>query len=56
MYKKPLFVSGIGRSGTSAVISSLAKHKSVVEPHRIGEAPIVGHFINFLIDYSKTIS
>ena len=51
MHKTPLFISGIGRSGTSAVISSLAKHKSVVEPDRIGEAPIINHFINFLIDY-----
>ena len=56
MQKTPLFVSGIGRSGTSAVISSIAKHKQVLEPSRIGEAPIVGHFINFLVQYEENSS
>ena len=51
MIKRPIFVSGIGRSGTSAVISSLARHAEVVEPNRIGEAPFVSAFLRFLQDY-----
>ncbi|MEE9319342.1 MAG: sulfotransferase family 2 domain-containing protein [Granulosicoccus sp.] len=51
MHKSPLIISGIGRSGTSAVISSMSKHKSVVEPLRVGEAPIFNQFIEFLIQY-----
>ncbi|MGQ7848773.1 sulfotransferase family 2 domain-containing protein [Granulosicoccus sp. 3-233] len=51
MHKSPLLISGIGRSGTSAVISAMSKHKSVVEPSRVGEAPFFNHFIRFLIDY-----
>ena len=51
MIKTPVFVSGIGRSGTSAVIKAMAQHKDVVTPERIGEAPFVGHFVNFLHEY-----
>lgn len=56
MNKTPIFISGIGRSGTSAVIKSLAEHQSVVKPERIGEAPFVAHFINFLMDYEDNSS
>lgn len=51
MHKSPLIISGIGRSGTSAVISSMSKHKHVVEPDRVGEAPFINHFIKFLLEY-----
>lgn len=51
MSKTPIFISGIGRSGTSAVIKSIAEHKDVVKPEKIGEAPFVAHFINFLKEY-----
>lgn len=51
MHKSPIFISGIGRSGTSAVISSLAEHRQVVAPDRVGEAPIVQHFLTFLCEY-----
>ncbi len=48
---KPLLISGIGRSGTSAVISSLATHHEVLTPNRIGEAPLINEFISFLMEY-----
>lgn len=48
---KPIFVSGIGRSGTSAVLASLAGHKSIHQHPRVGEAPFVTSFLNFLVDY-----
>lgn len=51
MHKSPIFISGIGRSGTSAVISSLAEHQQVIAPDRVGEAPIVQHFLTFLCQY-----
>ena len=51
MSKTPVFISGIGRSGTSAVIKSIAEHKEVVKPERVGEAPFVGHFVSFLHEY-----
>jgi len=47
----PIFVSGIGRSGTSAVIKALSKHKNIVAPSNIGEAPFVHHFLEFLSEY-----
>jgi len=47
----PIFVSGIGRSGTSAVVSSLATHPSFVEIERVGEAPFVSSFLSFLVDF-----
>ncbi|MBX2881886.1 MAG: sulfotransferase family protein [Granulosicoccus sp.] len=51
MQKSPIFISGIGRSGTSAVISALAEHKQVIKPDRVGEGPFVQAFLNFLCDY-----
>lgn len=54
MVKTPIFISGIGRSGTSAVISSMATHSDVVTPDRVGEAPFVGRFISFLREYEDT--
>jgi hypothetical protein len=54
MQKSPIFISGIGRSGTSAVISSIAAHKEVITPERVGEAPIVQHFLTFLCEYEET--
>lgn len=56
MHKSPIIISGIGRSGTSAVIKSVAEHADVVKPNRIGEAPFVMHFINFLMDYEDNSS
>lgn len=51
MTVKPIFVSGIGRSGTSAVLASLAEHKSMHNYPRVGEAPFITSFLNFLVDY-----
>lgn len=51
MTVKPIFVSGIGRSGTSALLASLASHKSMHQYPRVGEAPFVTSFLNFLVDY-----
>jgi len=51
---KPIFVSGIGRSGTSALLTSIAEHPSVIQKHRIGEAPFVSAFLNFLSDFEDT--
>jgi len=56
MSKTPIFISGIGRSGTSAVIKSIAEHKDVLKPEKIGEAPFVAHFINFLKEYEDKSS
>jgi|GEM_PF-747211 len=56
MYKTPIFVSGIGRSGTSAVIKSLSEHKDIVKPDRIGEGPFVSHFIKFLVEFENRSS
>ena len=53
MDKSPVFVSGIGRSGTSAVISALSEHANVVSPNRIGEAPLIQEFLNFLRDFEN---
>ena len=47
----PLFISGIGRSGTSALLKSLAQHSKVVEPRKLGEAPFVAAFLEFLQNY-----
>jgi len=51
---KPIFVSGVGRSGTSAVLASLAEHASVNTDYRIGEAPFVASFLNFLTEFEGT--
>ncbi len=56
MSKTPVFISGIGRSGTSAVIKSIAEHHEVVKPDRVGEAPFIGHFVKFLHDYEDVSS
>ncbi len=48
----PLLISGIG-SSTRAVIESMAKHRDVLEPERIGEAPLISNFIEFLITYEE---
>jgi len=50
---KPIFVSGIGRSGTSAVLTSLATHRSINNNYRIGEAPFVSTFLAFLNDFEN---
>lgn len=47
----PIFVSGIGRSGTSALIAALSTHSEIVEPENIGEAPFVHHFLEFLSQF-----
>ncbi len=54
MFKTPIFISGIGRSGTSAVIKAIAEHADVVSPERVGEAPFVGRFISFLREYEDS--
>lgn len=51
MHKLPIFISGIGRSGTSAVISSMSEHREIVKPDRVGEAPFINHFIRFLKEF-----
>ena len=51
MCVKPIIVSGIGRSGTSAVLSSFNTHKSIIEIPRIGEAPFITAFLDFLIEF-----
>jgi len=37
----PLIISGIGRSGTSALLKALANHSEVFRAEKIGEAPFV---------------
>ena len=56
MSVKPIIVSGIGRSGTSAVLSSLSTHKSIVDIPRIGEAPFISAFLKFLVDFEDKSS
>ena len=51
MHKLPIFISGIGRSGTSAVISAMSEHSEVVKPDRVGEAPFINHFVRFLKEF-----
>ena len=48
---QPIFVTGIGRSGTSALLKSLVFHEEILEPEILGEAPFIGHFINFIHKY-----
>lgn len=36
MSKKPVFISGIGRSGTRAVLTSIGEHSDVIIPNRLG--------------------
>ncbi len=47
----PLFVCGIGRSGTSALLRALATHKNVVPNMALGEAPFINHFADFLVQF-----
>ena len=50
---QPIFVTGIGRSGTSALLKCLVYHKNVIEPEVLGEAPFIGHFVNFIHNYEN---
>jgi len=50
---QPIFVTGIGRSGTSALLKCLVYHKNVIEPEVLGEAPFIGHFVNFIHTYEN---
>lgn len=50
----PIFVSGIGRSGTSALLKAITQHKDVYAPDSIGEAPFLKNIIQFLLDYEDT--
>lgn len=50
---KPLFISGIGRSGTSALLKAMALHPSVYSAEKIGEAPFISSFLNFLAQYEN---
>ncbi|MCB1754086.1 MAG: sulfotransferase family 2 domain-containing protein [Gammaproteobacteria bacterium] len=47
----PIFVAGIGRSGTSAVLKSLIHHPAVFKPEILGEAPLIARFTEFLKEY-----
>jgi hypothetical protein len=49
----PIFVTGIGRSGTSALLKSLLSHRQVLRPKVLGEAPFIGHFTAFLEAYEN---
>jgi len=49
----PLLISGIGRSGTSALLKALAEHKEVFSAVKIGEAPFVSSFLNFLVEFEN---
>jgi len=51
---QPLFISGIGRSGTSALLQAMSEHPSVCKTDRIGEAPFISSFLNFLVQYEDT--
>ncbi len=48
---RPVFVTGIGRSGTSALLKCLGQHKDFVTPKAFGEAPFIDHFARFLRNY-----
>jgi len=50
---QPIFVTGIGRSGTSALLKCLVYHANVIEPEVLGEAPFIGHFVNFIHNYEN---
>lgn len=47
----PVFVTGIGRSGTSALLKCLGQHKDFVAPKAFGEAPFIDNFARFLRNY-----
>lgn len=51
---KPIFISGIGRSGTSALIKAVAEHCEVKKPKEIGEAPFVREFLDFIHRFEYT--
>jgi len=50
---QPIFVTGIGRSGTSALLKCLVYHQDIIEPKVLGEAPFIGHFVNFIHNYEN---
>lgn len=50
----PIFISGIGRSGTSALLKALTCHRDVYTPDAIGEAPFVQKILQFLMEYEET--
>ena len=50
----PIFVSGIGRSGTSALIKAMSCHKDVFTPNVLGEAPFIQKFIQFLVEFEES--
>lgn len=54
MNTKPIFISGIGRSGTSALIRAIAEHHQVKKPNEIGEAPFVTEFLKFVHHFEYT--
>ena len=49
----PLLISGIGRSGTSALLKALALHSEVFKANKVGEAPFVSAFLNFLAQFEN---
>lgn len=49
----PILISGIGRSGTSALIEALCLHKNVLKPRVVGEAPFIKEFLWFLLQYEN---
>jgi hypothetical protein len=48
-----VLVTGIGRSGTSALLKSLGQHRDFVLPKAFGEAPFIDHFARFLRNYEE---
>lgn len=48
-----VFVTGIGRSGTSALLKSLGEHPDFVKPVTFGEAPFIDSFLSFLKTYEN---
>jgi len=49
----PILISGIGRSGTSALLQALATHSEIYTAEKIGEAPFVSSFLNFLVKFEN---
>lgn len=47
----PVFVTGIGRSGTSAVLKALGEHPDFALSSAFGEAPFIHSFMQFLAEF-----